>query len=611
MSVTVNFYNIDKRGNSTKRPSNIAATYNCDFIEATDILEPIIKCHFNTGSTPPMPDTTKPSYNFAQITNFDNRYYYITNWSYANGFWYCKMECDTLASWKTTIGRTEQFVTRSDKAFRNEQIIDNFNIATVGKEIQRNEFQPVPNGLDPGITYLWTKIGSQRTAAGSLWYEPNVVVLLNIEEYRKNGETDWTTAHEGITILRVSYYTFLNMIFQICKEKGTDYCTKAVLAAYFCPLSDQEFYANHTQDRINGIKIGKLIFLDEDIFYPAVINLGPGYHYLVKDTSITADFYVDIPRRSQGSEDWKKSHIGRSTYIVGQPFGKVQLDTDMLLIADAVRVRFVMETLNGNAKVYLSPLTKDDQGYHIITGKEDYYFTTICLYAKIPYVASGYGNVTQRNFDIIFGVVRTVVDIAMMVSGAGTFIGAADAAANLNSLNAQGAKYDIQQKDIALEKRIPYLSQEAGEKAIADLDYERNVVEAQLAKDDATARSLATAGALNLAGRATSTMSGAIKDILNATRTSTIQSSATGDLTLGDNPLELQTEDSLYTETPYKMCGYPCCKYYTISSIGKTSATDSYGFIKCESPILPLDTGMTVSENAMIRAAMAGGFYYE
>ena len=68
MSINVAFYTFSKKSNSTAQPTGAGTVYSCTFLDAADILQPVVKLdvtHNNTVTT----------YNYCYIADF-KRYYY-------------------------------------------------------------------------------------------------------------------------------------------------------------------------------------------------------------------------------------------------------------------------------------------------------------------------------------------------------------------------------------------------------------------------------------------------------------------------------------------------------------------------------------------------------
>lgn len=105
MAFPVSLWKINKKENSTYRPTVSATTYQCVSNADFDILSPDIPLNIGLAENP-------TAWNYAYIAVF-NRYYFITDWRVQNGMWWCSLKCDVLASWKTEIGEQELYIDRS------------------------------------------------------------------------------------------------------------------------------------------------------------------------------------------------------------------------------------------------------------------------------------------------------------------------------------------------------------------------------------------------------------------------------------------------------------------------------------------------------------------
>lgn len=106
----INFYLFDKKNNSTKRPTNISATIEGDLKDECSIINPVIAINWTRRDI-------EPPYNYASIPVFSNRYYFISNWVFSDGLWNAYMEEDYLASLKSVINASYQYVTRSSSEY--------------------------------------------------------------------------------------------------------------------------------------------------------------------------------------------------------------------------------------------------------------------------------------------------------------------------------------------------------------------------------------------------------------------------------------------------------------------------------------------------------------
>ena len=116
--MNITFYSFAKKANSTKQPpANSGTVLSCQLKADTDMLNPTLVIN-NT------PIGWNPIWNYCYIPNF-KRYYFINSWTWLNGVWECSCAVDALASWKTDIGNSVQYILRTDSnTFFDEMITD-------------------------------------------------------------------------------------------------------------------------------------------------------------------------------------------------------------------------------------------------------------------------------------------------------------------------------------------------------------------------------------------------------------------------------------------------------------------------------------------------------
>lgn len=106
MSISVGFSSDAKRINSTKQPS-MASTYSCDFKRGCSLLKPTLLLNINTSSF--------PNYTAFKI---GDRYYRITDIrTVRDNLFEIDGESDPLATFKTAIGTSSQYILRSSATF--------------------------------------------------------------------------------------------------------------------------------------------------------------------------------------------------------------------------------------------------------------------------------------------------------------------------------------------------------------------------------------------------------------------------------------------------------------------------------------------------------------
>lgn len=142
MSVSAKFITFSKRENSTKQPNLTGATnFDIVFKQPCSMVNPTITLQ-----------TSNPTaFNYCYIDIF-SRYYFVQDWtSVHNGIWEASLKVDALASWKTNIGSSSEYVLRAASDF-NEDIIDNLYPTEGTTDLIIGDYSPAASHFDSGNT---------------------------------------------------------------------------------------------------------------------------------------------------------------------------------------------------------------------------------------------------------------------------------------------------------------------------------------------------------------------------------------------------------------------------------------------------------------------------
>lgn len=130
MISVVLFKGFAKDHNSTLQPVSgtgaVGYPFQCDIFEPCSVLAPVIKLAY-TGTS-----LQTDGYNYASIPTFGGRYYWITDMIYQDGFWFIHLAVDVLATYKTQIGSSSQYIQRSAYEY-NENLIDTIYLINGGR----------------------------------------------------------------------------------------------------------------------------------------------------------------------------------------------------------------------------------------------------------------------------------------------------------------------------------------------------------------------------------------------------------------------------------------------------------------------------------------------
>ena len=108
MAFTVRLFRFSKRNNSTARPSG-GTSFQCTIKAESGVLNPDLIIDFGGAAS-------FSDFNYAYIPDFD-RYYWISEMINMGPVWNLKLRCDSLASWRDTIGGTSLYILRSSAEY--------------------------------------------------------------------------------------------------------------------------------------------------------------------------------------------------------------------------------------------------------------------------------------------------------------------------------------------------------------------------------------------------------------------------------------------------------------------------------------------------------------
>lgn len=132
MSLQVKLYKFSKVSNSTAIPASTAGDVTHVVLkEETSLLQPVLVLQTASKTTDPT------GWNYAYISEWE-RYYFIVNWVYLGAVWEAHLEVDALASFRSQIGDSTQYVTRSSSTY-SVDVVDSAYPATAYQSINRTE----------------------------------------------------------------------------------------------------------------------------------------------------------------------------------------------------------------------------------------------------------------------------------------------------------------------------------------------------------------------------------------------------------------------------------------------------------------------------------------
>ena len=172
-----------KDTNSTKIPvsgSYISMSqYNCDIFEPCSVHSPRLWLAASNNAF-------RASINYAYIPDFE-RYYWVTDFEFMDGRWLLSLECDVLASFKSDIGTSTQYVVRCQSKW-NENIVDTMYTPVGGKN---EAFESIANPFLPsGGSYIIAYTSASPTVGSNAYGIFTKAQLISLLSYMM-GNTNW------------------------------------------------------------------------------------------------------------------------------------------------------------------------------------------------------------------------------------------------------------------------------------------------------------------------------------------------------------------------------------------------------------------------------------
>lgn len=326
--------NFSKDVNSTKQPSSttVWGTYQCALHEPCSIIAPTIILA--------LPMTSNlATVNYAYISSF-NRYYWVRDIRWDDGRWFISMDTDPLASFKTTIGNSTQYVLRAAAIY------------------------------DPAITDLhYATKAEVRTITQSLATSPFSYLLQNGSFVVGIVNDDPTFGSVHYSVLTMSeFQSLLTFLLSTGTYMGTDILNdmsmdtaKVILNPIQYIVSCQWFPFSITRTSPGTyIKIG---WWTTTIADHGISTQNAGDYLVSKIFSFTT-----VPKHPQAAETVggnERAYLNSAPYstykIYLPPVGEVEISSGKMCYADYVDVNYFIDLLTGIATIRVSTYRTDLQ----------------------------------------------------------------------------------------------------------------------------------------------------------------------------------------------------------------------------------------------------------
>lgn len=323
------FYQFAKRTNSTKRPSG-GQEFGIDLKAPCNIIDPEIKIASQSDPT---------GYNYCYLPTF-SRYYWVKNWTYADGLWNASLTVDTLASYRDQIGNSTEYVTRSSAQY-DGTISDGFYPASAKVQSVTTAFQGGFAETISGGFFVIGFIAKNANSVGAVTYV--VMTSGNAKKLSAKLLTD------------VSYLSIDNTEISDSLTKVLFNPYQYIVSCNYFPFDIAKITAH--LPLVSSVDVGWW-----SIDVPCWI-LGEDNNKLTKSVS------VSIPKHPQAGS--RGGYCNASPYtdytIFLQPFGVIPLDASKLWGAATLSIQYTVDLFTGDS--ILRVFTDTNQLVHETTAK--------------------------------------------------------------------------------------------------------------------------------------------------------------------------------------------------------------------------------------------------
>ncbi|MBO7183058.1 MAG: hypothetical protein J6V49_02885 [Bacteroidales bacterium] len=322
-------WSFDKKRNSTKIPEESAGrVFNGELKQEFTITG--LEVTFNLGK-----ELYAPTYNYAYIPNL-RRYYFITDWYYEAGLWVAVCAVDVLATFKTEIGNSIQYVTRAYSDW-DPNIIDTAYITRAEGIVRDNDV------LSPDL--FW---------GASAWSDSGTVVI-------------GVVGANASSIGAVTYYAMAMSTFGAFMDSMLSGISWANISASEISEELQKALINPTQYIVSckwfpilfsSFHQGAITYQIELGWWSFPLIASAQVLSTVSSAWISRESYLTIPHNPQSRTNPRLAYLDLAPYssymLKFLPFGIFQLDTTELYDKTYLGMRVESNLMTGDSVLKLS-----------------------------------------------------------------------------------------------------------------------------------------------------------------------------------------------------------------------------------------------------------------
>lgn len=341
--ITIKLYQFAKRTNSTKRPNDQTDTlqvFDGNIANATNLLTPTVIVDFTAlevgnAAYNPLPWT------YAFIVELQ-RYYFVTNWTWANGVYYADLAVDVLATFKTEIYASNLYVLRASKAFDGLVPDTLYPAVTNVDHVVSTKASPWATSFeDAAGTFLVATISGDRSSTAGISYYAMPLSAFQQFMYNTFNSVDWL----NVPASEISQ-SLQKVLFNP---------SQYVVSVMWFP---KVLIGGGDTSPIDGVRVGWW-----------VIPIAGGYK-LKGSLWESGEQTITIPKHPQATDRGAWCNLSPySTYSLEfWPFGQIALDSSKLVGITTLKLSYVIDYLTGTATLRVTG-NNTDSAIAIATGQ--------------------------------------------------------------------------------------------------------------------------------------------------------------------------------------------------------------------------------------------------
>lgn len=376
----IQLYTMLKSNNSTKQPGPYSGNKGVtgEIKEGTGILSPHIRFTYFSGIL---------VYNYAYIPAF-SRYYFIDEWIWENGTVVAQMSADPMASFKTQIGQSSEYIIRSSNQ-SDGKIIDMMYPAR-GTTVLEENYNNFGWTISGGCYVVGTISGGANGRTGAVCYQ--IMSPGDFETFMQGlyGNVDWLDVDRE----EVSH-ELLKCLFNPIQY---------VSSCMWFP------FVPTTSGLIQGVEFG---------WWKV-----PARSFAMPQNNYYADFIqIQIPKHPQADSRGEYLNLSPFTeYTLFTPkWGDITIDSRIVLNASALTVGIRVDMVTGESTLWLSLDADMNHAFLELDGQ-------IGVAVEIAQITRDYAGMAGGASSVFGGLAGAAVGLAtknvsQAAGGAGQFLG--------------------------------------------------------------------------------------------------------------------------------------------------------------------------------------------